>query len=213
MQRVYFVSGIDTDSGKTFATGILAAAWQSEGKRVITQKFIQTGSEDGLSEDIKTHRKLMSLELLPEDLDNTTAPLCFKYPASPDLAARMEERTIDLSLVKKSTNKLLDSYEMVLIEGAGGLMVPITGFYTTLDYIKQHNLPLILVTNPKLGSVNHTLLSLEACKNRGIEVAILVYNHFPVTSDEITDDTRLFLMDYLEEHLPNCEFIEIPFVE
>ena len=215
MERVYFVSGIDTDAGKSYATGILAARWREQGVKVITQKFIQTGCGSGksmaVSEDIALHRRLMGLELLPEDLDGTTCPIMFSYPASPDFAARLEGTEPDLASVKRSTEKLLERYEKVLIEGAGGLMVPIRGFYTTLDYIEDHALPVILVTNPKLGSVNHTLLSLEACINRGIRVDMVLYNLYPETSPEITEDTRRFLGEWLHRNLPRTEFIEIPF--
>lgn len=216
LRPVYFVSGIDTDAGKSYATGVLAAAWREEGRRVITQKFIQTGCGadcDAVSEDIALHRRIMGTGLLPEDLDHTTCPIRYSYPASPDLAARIDGRKPRLSLIRRSTGKLLQSYDTVLIEGAGGLMVPIDGLYTTLDYIEDNHLPVILVTNPKLGSINHTLLSLGMCMARGVEVDMLVYNHYPYTSDEITEDTRRFLIEYIGQHLPNCEFIEIPIIE
>lgn len=215
-KKVYFVSGIDTDAGKSYATGILAASMMEEGIKVVTQKFIQTGCGDGndaVSEDIRLHRKLMGTGLLPEDIDHTTCPVRFSYPASPDFAARLEGREPDLGAVERSTEKLLRKYDTVLIEGAGGLLVPVKGRYTVMDYIVEKSLPLILVTNPKLGSVNHTLLSLESCRNRGVELAMVLYNHYPVTSPEITDDTRLVLLDYLGEYFPECEFVEIPYVE
>ena len=71
MKRAYFVTGIDTDAGKSIVTGVLARALSARGERVITQKFIQTGC-DGLSEDIETHRRIMGIGLLPEDEDGTT---------------------------------------------------------------------------------------------------------------------------------------------
>ena len=210
VKKVYFVSGIDTDAGKSFATGYLAKKWTEEGGSVITQKLVQTGC-DGLSEDIVLHRRIMGIGLLPEDLDGTTCPICFRYPASPDLAARLEGRKADMSLADRATVRLLEKYDTVLIEGAGGLMVPIDGFYTMLDYIAQRELPVILVSNPRLGSVNHTLLSLEACRARGVRVEILAYNLFGGTSPEITADTREYLKKYIAEFLPECEFVEVPF--
>lgn len=211
-KKLYFVSGIDTDAGKSYATGALARMWTEQGVRVVTQKFIQTGSL-GLSEDIALHRRLMGIDLLPEDLDNTTCPIRFSYPCSPDLAARIDGRTIDLSLAECSTEKLLQKWDTVLLEGAGGLLVPICGEYTMADYVAQHNLPLILVTNPKLGSVNHTLLSLELCRTRGINVDTVVYNHHPVTSPEITDDTRQVILNYMAKYFAETNFVEIPFIE
>lgn len=210
-KKVYFVSGIDTDAGKSYATGALAARWRGEGINAITQKFIQTGC-DGVSEDIALHRELMGTGLLPEDLDGTTCPIRLRYPASPDMSARLEGVKTDLSLVEESTRKLSEKYDTVLIEGAGGLLVPIDGFYTVLDYVREHALPLILVTNPKLGSVNHTFMSLEVCRNRGVGVDMLVYNLYPETSPEITADTRRTLLAYIEKFHPGCEFFEVPFI-
>ena len=159
MKRAYFVTGIDTDAGKSIVTGVLARALSARGERVITQKFIQTGC-DGLSEDIETHRRIMGIGLLPEDEDGTTCPIVFTYPASPHLAAAIDGRDIDLTLIGRSTEKLLQKYDTVLIEGAGGLYVPLLEAYQTIDYVAEHGLPVVLVTSPRLGSINHTLLSL-----------------------------------------------------
>ncbi|MCC8018328.1 MAG: dethiobiotin synthase [Rikenellaceae bacterium] len=213
MGKAFFVSGIDTDAGKSYATGVLAARLLAQGERVITQKFVQTGcglDTDAVSEDIALHRIIMGTGLLPEDRDGTTCPQKFAYPASADLAARLEGRRVDIDVISDSTDKLLASYDTVLVEGAGGLMVPIDEHYTVIDYIADRGLPLILVTNPKLGSVNHTLLSLDACRARGITVDRLVYNHYPVTSDTITDDTRRYLKNYIAVNLPGCRFTEVP---
>ena len=207
-ENVFFVSGIDTNIGKSYATGYLAKSWNGQGIRTITQKLIQTGNT-GLSEDIELHRRIMGIPLQREDLDGTTCPITFTYPASPQLAAEIDNREIDLSLVEKSTGKLLESYDTVLLEGAGGLFVPLTDTYSTIDYIADHRLPVILVTSPRLGSINHTVLSLEACRARNIEVAELVYNLYPPTSREITEDTRRYLKQYLNRTYPNAGFTEI----
>ncbi len=95
-----FISGIDTDAGKTYITGMLAKRLMEKGHKVATQKFIQTGN-DTWSEDIEAHRKIMGIEMLPEDLDHTTAPVIFSYPASAQLAARIDGRDIDLDIIKK----------------------------------------------------------------------------------------------------------------
>lgn len=211
LKKAYFVSGIDTDAGKSFATGYIARLWSAQGGKVATMKLIQTGCT-GESEDIATHRRIMGVGPLPEDPDGTTCPLRFAYPASPDLAARMEGRRVDLAAADRSFALLSENYNTVLIEGAGGLMVPIDGFYTMIDYAADRSLPLILVTNPRLGSVNHTLLSLEVCRTRGITVDLLAYNAWPETSPEITADTRQYLQSYLREYHPGCTIIDIPFL-
>ena len=157
MGQAYFISGIDTDAGKSYVTGYIASRLMKEGKSVATQKFIQTGNI-GFSEDIDLHRKIMGIGPLPEDIDHTTAPIIFSYPASAQLAARMDERDIDLNIIDRSTEILCSRYDIVLVEGAGGLMVPITDDFFTIDYVESRKLPIILVTNGDLGSINHTIL-------------------------------------------------------
>ena len=166
MSETYFLTGIDTDAGKTYATAFLARHFANQGKSVITQKFIQTGCRD-LSEDIVAHRRLMGIDLLPEDIDGTTAPIIFTYPASAQLAARIDGREIDVDLIDRSRQILSSRYDVLIIEGAGGLMVPFTDDFLTIDYPASRNLPIVLVTNGILGSINHTILSLEAIKSRG----------------------------------------------
>ena len=165
MKEIIFVSGIGTNVGKSYATGWLANKLNSEKKNAITLKMIQTGN-DGYSEDIDIHRKIMGLPLLDEDKDFTTAPIIMTYPASPHLAAKIDHCTIDLSKIDRSTEKLFEKYDTILMEGAGGLMVPLKDEYLTIDYIAEKNYPLIFVTSGKLGSINHTLLSLEAIARR-----------------------------------------------
>lgn len=209
MSQVYFVSGIDTDAGKSYVTGYLAAKLMKEGKSVVTQKFIQTGNV-GFSEDIDLHRRLMGIPPLPEDIDHTTAPVIFSYPASAQLAARMDGREIDLSVIDNATAKLSERYDIVLVEGAGGLMVPITDGFFTIDYVSTRQLPLILVTNGVLGSINHAVLSLEAIKARGITLAAVIYNEHFDTDRIIGADTQAFLRRYVSRHFPSTPFATIP---
>ena len=150
-----------------------------------------------MSEDILKHREIMGTGLLPEDKDHTTAPIIFTYPASAQLAASIDGKEIDLDLIERSTEILAKKYDVVLIEGAGGLMVPVTDDYFTIDYVSAHNLPLILVTNGVLGSINHTVLSLEAIKARGIELKEVIYNtHFDYDKI-IAEDTLGFISRYV----------------
>lgn len=209
MSQAYFISGIDTDAGKSYVTGYLAARMMKDGQKVITQKFIQTGNT-GFSEDIDLHRKLMGTGMLPEDLDHTTAPVIFSYPASAQLAARLDGREIDLDAIDSATTRLKELYDIVLIEGAGGLMVPVTDDFFTIDYVSSRRLPLMLVTNGVLGSINHTILSLEAVKARGIELVALLYNEHFDTDKVISEDTRGFLRRYLSHHFPAARFATVP---
>ncbi len=208
--RIYFISGIDTDAGKSYCTAWHARQLAQNGKRVITQKFIQTGNV-GHSEDIDLHRRIMETGYLPEDREGLTMPEIFSYPCSPHLAARIDRRPIDFNKIERATLELARRYDIVLVEGAGGLMVPLTEEYLTIDYIAEKQYPLLFVTSGKLGSINHTLLSLEAIKSRGIRLDTVLYNLYPTVEDKtIQEDTMQYIKNYLAKHFPDTKFEVVP---
>lgn len=203
-----FVSGIDTDAGKSYATGWLAAELRKNGIDAITMKFVQTGNEN-YSEDIEVHRKLMGIKQVDLDLDHTTAPEIFTYPCSPDLAARIDKREIDFDKIDNAIKRLTSKYDCTLVEGAGGLMVPLKGEYLTIDYIRDRKLPLVLVTNGSLGSISHTLLSLKAVEDYGIRLLAVIYNTYFDYDKIIADDTRNYIKNWLGSHFKETLFIEM----
>jgi len=209
MKNVIFISGIDTDAGKSYCTAWYANKLKNEGHNVITQKFIQTGNV-GRSEDIELHRRIMGTGMLPEDNEMLTAPVIFSYPASAQLAARIDHRDIDLDVIDNATATLANRYDTILIEGAGGLMVPITDSFFAIDYVVTRNLPIMLVTNATLGSINHTVLSLEAIKHRNIKLGGILYNTYFDKDPEISRDTREFIDRYINRHFPETPIFDVP---
>jgi dethiobiotin synthetase len=211
--QVIFISGIDTDIGKTVVTGWLARQWAEQGANVITQKLVQTGCV-GASDDILMHRRIMGTGLFEEDRDGTTMPVLYAYPASPHLAARLEQRELDIAAIGQATARLCARYETVLVEGAGGLMVPLTAELLTIDYVVQRGWPVLLVTSGRLGSINHTLLSLEAIAARGIELHGVAWNSRDDSGDElIAADSRSFIREYVRQRFPAAEWYEVPRLE
>ena len=207
---VYFISGIDTGIGKTYTTGYLAKLWNGQGQKTITQKLIQTGNTD-ISEDIEQHREIMGMGWFPEDQSKLTMPEIFTYPASPHLATQIDGREIDFQKIADATQQLAEKYDLVLLEGAGGLMVPLTTDLLTIDYIAEKKFSVILVSSGRLGSINHTLLSLEALKIRGLELYALAYNLNDELQDAlISQDTAAYLKAYLAQHFPKALWIDIP---
>lgn len=211
-KNVYFISGIDTDAGKSYCTAYYACQLIGSGKRVITQKFIQTGNI-GYSEDIDLHRRLMGIGMTEEDREGLTMPEIFSYPCSPHLAARIDNRPIDFGKIERATQELARRYDVVLVEGAGGLMVPLTEDYLTIDYIAEKQYLLIFVTSGKLGSINHTLLSFEAIRSSGIQLDTVLYNLYPTVEDTtIQENTMQYIHRYLDKYFPKSKFVVVPVV-
>ena len=208
--QIYFVSGIDTGIGKTYTTGYLAKLWFEQGQNVITQKLIQTGNDD-VSEDIEKHREIMGRGWFTEDESKLTMPEIFSYPASPHLATQIDGRDIDFEKIENATQQLADKFDVVLLEGAGGLMVPLTTELLTIDYLVKKNYPIILVSSGRLGSINHTLLSLEVIQQRGLNLFAMAYNLKDESQDpKISQDTAGYLKRYLNLHFPQTQWIDIP---
>ena len=208
--QIYFVSGIDTGIGKTYTTGYLAKLWFEQGQNVITQKLIQTGNDD-VSEDIEKHREIMGRGWFTEDESKLTMPEIFSYPASPHLATQIDGRDIDFEKIENATQQLADKFDVVLLEGAGGLMVPLTTELLTIDYLVKKNYPIILVSSGRLGSINHTLLSLEVIQQRGLNLFAMAYNLKDESQDtKISQDTAGYLKRYLKLHFPQTQWIDIP---
>lgn len=210
----YFVTGTDTDVGKTVATGFLARELERTLKcRVATFKLVQTGCTSG-SIDIALHRRIMGKVLTEDNAQGPgiTAPLIYAFPASPHLAAELDHRSVDLDALAHPLALLKAHYDIVLIEGAGGLMVPLTRELLTIDYAAEQGWPVIFVTSGRLGSINHTLLAWEALERRGMPLAAVVYNAFcgVETPNVIVSDTRDYLKDKLAKHHPEALWVELP---
>lgn len=208
--EVIFVGGIDTEIGKTVVTGWLARQWIEQGREVITQKLVQTGCV-GASDDILLHRRLMGSGLFDEDRDGTTMPALYAYPASPHLAAKLEGRALDLDAIAAATARLRARYDTVLVEGAGGLLVPLTAELLTLDYVAAQGWPVILVTSGRLGSINHTLLSLEVIAARGVALHGIAWNGRDDGSDEvIAAESRRYLRQWMQARFPQARWYDVP---
>lgn len=209
---VYFISGIDASVGKTYATGFIARNMIEQGHSVITQKLVQTGTNK--AKDIETHRRIMGIDLLPEDTQGLTCPQIFPYPSDPYFSAKLANKNLDLTAIEIATDELSRRYEVVLAETSGGILTPLTDNLLTADYIEQRHYPLILTTSCKENCINQTLLALEAIKNRGIYLYAIAFNHSndnfdPVLSAEIAN----YLKKQLEFKFPNAQWIGIPTVK
>lgn len=174
----FWVVGTDTDIGKTCVTTLLMRQLQVQGLRVTPYKPVQTGEvfDNGASfYSDTTMYETYSLQPLEQSDLNLYS---FKEPASPHFAAQLEGQQIDTTGILQQLERLQQAYDVVICEGAGGILVPLNanGKETLLDVITQSQLPVVVVTRTKLGTINHTLLTIEALQSRGIEVQGIVFN-------------------------------------
>lgn len=183
--KAIFVTGTDTGIGKSVITGLLARFLSDRGLRVITQKWIETGVK-GFSGDISTHLKLMrKTKKYIKDYLPHVLPYSFTFPSSPHLAARLEKRKINESKIKKSVKFLSDKFDFVIIEGTGGALVPINKKRLVIDMAKDMDLPVLIVANNKLGAINHTLLTVEAIRKRGMKIMGIIFNNQASKEDKV----------------------------
>jgi len=186
--KTFFITGTGTQIGKTVVTGMLAKFLKDNGKNVITQKWVQSGGR--FTEDVEVHWKWMGGEAPALDLMPFIVPYHFERPASPHLSARLENAVIDTDYLIETTETLRQDFDYVLVEGSGGLMVPVTESETWVDVLKKNPMPVIVVTENTLGCINHTLMTVEVLKAAGLPIFGIVYNQLPTTpiDDEIQKD-------------------------
>lgn len=159
-----FIAGTDTGVGKTLLTAALGLALKALGYRVVAMKPVETGLED---EPIPDSLYLKTLLNSKEPIE-AICPFRFLKPLAPDVAAGLEGRRIEPLTIKDAYEALKGAYDIVLVEGVGGLLVPLTGGFFVIDLIGFLGLDALLVARRGLGTINHTLLSLEALKARGL---------------------------------------------
>lgn len=187
--RAVFVAGTDTGVGKTVVAGCLARYLSQKGLRVITQKWVETGSSQGLSQDVDFHLKMMGKDRDDiRDYQYAVAPYVFSLASSPHLASRLEHKSIRCKRIKKSFGALSSSFDFVVVEGAGGVLVPIDSKHLLIDIVKDLDLPVLLVAENRLGGINQALLALEALSSRKIKVLGIVFNNLKSCDAKILED-------------------------
>ena len=206
------ITAIDTDGGKTVAVGLMARYLLDRDARVITAKLAQTGCE-GHSGDIVLHRKLMGMEPVAEDDEGLTCPYLFGHPCSPHLAAKLENTRIDPDRIAACVDSLGERFDEVLVEGVGGVLVPLNRETLLADFLSTQGWETIVVTSGKLGSINHTLLTLEALRHRGVPIGGIVYNLHIEGDPLITKDTRELLREECARLGFPGRFVEMPFIK
>ena len=174
MKRALFVTGTGTDVGKTMATAALLRALRSSGINAATMKPVQTGADCGVAPDLAVHWRAADWTP-PQEHHELMAPYLYEHACSPHLAARESGRPIEIARIVGCAEELLRHYDALLIESAGGLLVPLDENDTMLDFVRTLGCPALVVATTGLGTINHTLLTLQALQQANVPLAGAVY--------------------------------------
>ena len=174
----FFITGTDTDAGKTVASAAVLVSMRAAGIDAVPMKPVQTGGvvRGGSlrSPDLEFCLRMAGLAPDPEELRNM-APFIYEPACSPHLAAAKTGREISLDRILEAFHSLLQKHERVIVEGAGGLLVPLAGNKTMIDLIAMMELPVILAARPGLGAINHTLLSIRELERSSLTLHGIIF--------------------------------------
>lgn len=181
-----FVTGTGTEVGKTVVAAVLARTLAAEGKRVAVFKPAVTG----LEEEGETDHALLCRASGSSQSDEEIAPYRYEPPASPHLAAALAGEEINPERLREAAHQAAADADAIVCEGVGGLLVPLSPTYLVRDLAVDLGYPLVIVASPGLGTINHTLLTLESARATGLEVAAVVLNPWPETPSAIERSNR-----------------------
>ena len=173
MAKTFFITGTDTDAGKTFCTVALLRAFAQLRLRVIGMKPVAAGAAvDGLNDDVMALMAAGNVAAGVADVN----PYCFTRAIAPHIAAAGENRVVSIAQIQQCLQRLCGQSDVVLIEGVGGFLVPLDNAFTMADLAIAIDAPIILVVGMRLGCLNHALLTAEAIRARGLTLAGWIAN-------------------------------------
>lgn len=184
----YLIVGTDTKVGKTHVIGALLKDLQFRGCSALGIKPVECGSRA----DVRALREAASSQLSLEQLN----PVYLRAGADPCVAAELERRTLSVDVLKDAYSAVASSSEAVLVEGFGGWLVPIASGMTLADAAEVLQLPVILVVGNRPGAVNHTLLTVQDIKRRGLECKGIILNHLSDDWDSASLTNRKLIEDF-----------------
>jgi dethiobiotin synthetase len=200
-----FVTGTDTGVGKTVLAASLCAALRASGRRVAAVKPVLTGLDDAGNAAWPLDHELLAAA---SDGDaSRIAPRRFGPAVSPHLAAELAATTIDAAALVDDVVAAAAGAEVAIVEGVGGLLVPLAPGYSVRDLAAELGLPLVIAARPGLGTINHTLLTVEAARAAGLDVAAIVLTPWPAEPTTIERSNRETI-----ERLTGIEVATLPHV-
>jgi dethiobiotin synthetase len=173
-----FVTGTDTGVGKTIVSATLARLMRLRGVNVGVIKPATSGCREEQGKLISDDAQLLC-RAANVNCDGYNAPYLMKEPLAPAEAARIDGIEIDFNHIQDCFNRISSRHDFTIVEGAGGLIVPLSAMQTVADLAVKIKLPLLVVARPNLGTINHTALTCMAARQMGLELAGIIINNFP----------------------------------
>ncbi|NAW86154.1 dethiobiotin synthase [Photobacterium halotolerans] len=207
MANVFFVTGTDTDAGKTVVTRTLIESSVRAGQRTAGFKPIASGSTLTAYGMRNSDALFLQAASQPELQYEEVNPYTFEPPIAPHIAAKQAGISIDPARLSEGLSKLKRKNDVVFVEGAGGWRVPLSDTMKLSDWVKQEKMAVILVVGVKLGCLNHAMLTAEAIQNDGLTLAGWVANLVDPDTHCYEDNLK-----YLEAYLPAPKLGEIPYL-
>jgi dethiobiotin synthetase len=184
-----FITGTDTGVGKTLITGGIAHLLTRQGLKVGVFKPIATGCRNEMGEWVSADAEFLAMCAEMNEPQTVIAPICYQTPSAPLVAARAEKRSIDYPQIIAMYRYLCGKYDVVLVEGIGGVLTPLDEETTILDMAAAMGLPTVVVARPRLGTINHTLLTLRAVRDAGLPLAGVVINGYNAATADLAEET------------------------
>ena len=175
--RGIFITGTDTGVGKTYVACGIAKELRERGMDVGVMKPVETGCRLKKGVLVPSDALALARAAAVKDPLDLVNPYRYRNPLAPAVAASLERSTVRIERIRKAFDELNRRHEYLILEGAGGILVPLTQNRSFLDLAKTLDLPVLVVARPGLGTINHTLLTLEALRTRGVPIAGVVINH------------------------------------
>ncbi len=189
MKAGIFITGTDTDVGKTVIAAGLALVLKDRGLKVGVMKPVATGCY-GPDERLISNDAAFLMEASENEFPPLICPTRFRNPLAPNVAAMLEKREISLDRIKSSFAELQKHYDYIIVEGIGGIMVPLKKDYYVANLIHDLKLPLLIVSHAGLGAINHTLLTVDAAVIRGLDVRGVIFNRTSITNYSLAELTN-----------------------
>ena len=188
--RGIFVTGTDTGVGKTVVAAAICATLAARGERVVAFKPVVTGLDEEPSADWPADHELLAAAAGGGQAVAEVTPYTFGSPVSPHFASELEGHEIDPGRVRAAAGAAAAGADALVCEGVGGLLVPITLGYSVRDLAVELGLPVLVVARTGLGTINHSLLTVEAARAAGLSVAGVVMSPWPVRPEPIEQSNR-----------------------